>query len=93
MDDSEYRVLRTNISRIVDEGLSKFIDGHRDDDKNLYELVQQIEHTKANDYAWDMEKIKIVLSVLQLNNPSDAQEILSYLNQTGYGWQGDTYQF
>ena len=44
MDDSEYRVLRTNISRIVDEGLSKFIDGHRDDDKNLYELVQQIEH-------------------------------------------------
>lgn len=93
MDDSEYRVLRMNISRIVDEGLSKFIDGHSDDDKHLYELAQHIEHTKASDYAWDMEKIKIVLSVLQLKNPGDIHEILSYLDQSGYGWQGDTYQF
>ena len=93
MDDSEYRALRTNISRIVDEGLSKFIDRHRDDDKHLYELAQHIEHTKASDYAWDMEKIKIVLSVLQLKNPGDIHEILSYLDQSGYGWQGDTYQF
>ena len=93
MDDSEYLALRTNISHIVDEGLNKFLERHSDDDKHLYELVQHIEHTKANDYTWDMEKIKIVLSVLQLNNPSDAQEILSYLNQSGYGWQGDTYQF
>ena len=93
MDDSEYLALRTNISHIVDEGLNKFLERHSDDDKHLYELAQHIEHTKANDYTWDMEKIKIVLSVLQLNNPSDAQEILSYLNQSGYGWQGDTYQF
>ena len=93
MDDSEYLALRTNISHIVDEGLNKFLERHSDDDKHLYELVQHIEHTKANDYTWDMEKIKIVLSVLQLNNPSDAQEILSYLNQSGYGWQGDTCQF
>ena len=93
LDDSEYRVLRMNISRIVDEGLSKFIDGHSDDDKHLYELAQHIEHTKASDYAWDMEKIKIVLSVLQLKNPGDIHEILSYLDQSGYGWQGDTYQF
>ena len=83
MDDSEYRVLRMNISRIVDEGLSKFIDGHSDDDKHLYELAQHIEHTKASDYAWDMEKIKIVLSVLQLKNPGDIHEILSYLDQSG----------
>lgn len=93
MDDSEYRALRTNISHIVDEGLNKFIDRHRDDDKHLYELAQHIEHTKASDYAWDMEKIKIVLSVLQLKNPGDIHEILSYLDQSGYGWQGDTYQF
>lgn len=92
MDDNKYHALRSDISRIVDEELSKFIDRHRDDDKNLYELVQQIEHTKASGYAWDMEKIKIVLSVLQLKNPSDAQEILSYFNQSDYGWQGDTYK-
>ncbi len=56
MDDSEYRVLRMNISRIVDEGLSKFIDGHSDDDKHLYELAQHIEHTKASErphkFSW-----------------------------------------
>ena len=61
MDDSEYLALRTNISHIVDEGLNKFLERHSDDDKHLYELVQHIEHTKANDYTWDMEKIKIVL--------------------------------
>ena len=93
MDDSEYRALRTNISHIVDEGLNKFLERHSDDDKHLYELAQHIEHTKASDYAWDMEKIKIVLSVLQLKNPGDIHEILSYLDQSGYGWQGDTYQF
>ena len=92
MDDSEYLALRTNISHIVDEGLNKFLERHSDDDKHLYELVQHIEHTKANDYTWDMEKIKIVLSVLQLKEPSDVQEILSYLNQSDYGWQGDTYK-
>ena len=93
MDDSEYRALRTNISHLVDEGLNKFLERHSDDDKHLYELAQHIEHTKASDYAWDMEKIKIVLSVLQLKNPGDIHEILSYLDQSGYGWQGDTYQF
>ena len=56
MDDSEYRILKTGISHIVHEGLDKFLERHSDDDKNLYELVQQIEHTKANDYTWDMEK-------------------------------------
>ena len=92
MDDSEYRVLKTGISHIVHEGLDKFLECHSDDDKHLYELVQHIEHTKANDYTWDMEKIKIMLSVLQLKEPSDVQEILSYLNQSDYGWQGDTYK-
>ena len=93
MDDSEYRVLRSDISHIVDEGLNKFLERHSDDDKHLYELKQYIESTKASDYTWGMEKIKIVLSVLRLNNREDTQEILSYLDQSGYGWQGDTYQF
>ena len=92
MDDSEYRVLKTGISHIVHEELDKFLERHSDDDKHLYELVQHIEHTKANDYTWDMEKIKIMLSVLQLKEPSNVQEILFYLNQSDYGWQGDTYK-
>ena len=40
-----------------------------------------------------MEKAQIVLSVLQLKNHNDMQEILSYLEQSGYGWQGDKYCF
>ena len=83
MDDSEYRVLRSDISHIVDEGLNKFLERHSDDDKHLYELKQYIESTKASDYTWGMEKIKIVLSVLRLNNREDTQEILSYLDQSG----------
>ena len=93
MDDSEYHVLRTDISHIVDEGLNKFLEHHSDDDKRLYELIQYIEGTKASGYTWDMEKIKIVLSVLQIKNLDDIHEILSYLDQSGYGWQGNTYQF
>lgn len=93
MDDSEYLVLRTDISHIVDAELKKFIERHSDDDKFLYELRQYIDSVKASDYTWDIEKIKIVLSVLQLKNPGDIHEILSYLDQSGYGWQGDTYQF
>lgn len=93
MDDSEYHVLRSDISHIVDEGLNKFLERHSDDDRHLYELKQYIESTKASDYTWGMEKIKIVLSVLQLKNPADIHEILSYLDQSAYGWQGNTYQF
>ena len=92
MDDSEYRVLRTDISRIVGDELDKFINRHRDDDKCLYELKQYTENTKASGYIWDMEKIKIVLSVLRLKDQSNTQEILSFLEQSGYGWQGDTYR-
>lgn len=93
MDNSEYLVLRTDISHIVDAELKKFIERHSDDDKFLYELRQYIDSVKASDYTWNIEKIKIVLSVLQLKNPGDIHEILSYLDQSGYGWQGDTYQF
>lgn len=93
MDDSEYHVLRSDISHIVHEGLDKFLERHSDDDKSLYELIQYIEGTKASGYTWDMEKIKIVLSVLQIKNLDDIHEILSYLDQSGYGWQGNTYQF
>ena len=51
-------------------GLDKFLECHSDDDKHLYELVQHIEHTKANDYTWDMEKIKIMLSLWHSRNLS-----------------------
>jgi len=41
----------------------------------------------------DEEKVKTVFAVFQLKNRSDVREILSYLDQSSYGWQGHTYQF
>lgn len=92
MNDSEYRALKSKISRILFGELNEFIDRHGDDDKCLYELEQCIGSANSGDYTYDLEKAKIVLSVLRLKDPADTKEILSYLEHPNYGWQGRTYQ-
>ena len=92
MNDEEYNKLRT-ASNLIMEGLYHLITDRRDDDKFLYELKQYIDSIRRNGYEWDLEKVQVILSVLQSKNPSEIQEIISYMDRTNYGWQGDTYKF
>ena len=91
MEDNEYFDLKIDIQRII-EGIGKFVDGHRDDDKCLYELRKCVDKAKWNKCSWNKEKVQIILEILQLKNHSDMQEILSYLERSSYGWQGHTYR-
>jgi len=42
---------------------------------------------------WSIEKVQVIFKVLQSKNPDEIQEIISYFNHSGYGWQGDEYKF
>lgn len=93
MDEFEFFNLKKDASNILGEKFAGFIDKYADDDERLYELREYINDAKTNKCSWSMEKAQIVLSVLQLKNHNDIQEILSYLEQSSYGWQGDKYCF
>lgn len=92
MNDEEYNKLRSACSWIMD-GLYRLITDRRDDDEFLYELKRYIDGIKRNGYEWDIEKVQVILAILQSKNPSEIQEIVSYMDRTNYGWQGDTYKF
>lgn len=93
MDDKEYRALTSGISRILNEELENFFDRQNRDNKHLYELEQCFESAKKNGCNCDIDKVKILLSVLRLKNSADVKEVLSYLEQPNCGWQGHTYQY
>ena len=44
-------------------------------------------------YKWDIEKAEIILKVLKLKNRGNIKKILSYINQSEYGWQEEYYHF
>ena len=92
MDDYEKYNLKNDASNILCKRFEAFIDDYNND-KYLYELKEYINDAKRNNFSWSIEKIQIVLSVLQLKNHNDIQEILSYLEQSNYGWQNDKYHF
>lgn len=70
---------------------SKFIDFIYDlDDEQLVELSKYIPYN-VDINRWDIEKTEIVLEVLKLRNPDEAEKILNYLEHRKYGWQGSTY--
>lgn len=91
MDSDRFSDLRVELSEIIYKKLLEFINAHKDDDC-LSELEAYIEDIKRNGYAWDIDKIKIVLSAVKLRGGDTAAEILSYLKQSEYGWQGDKYR-
>lgn len=91
MRDNEYEKLKSDISYIMGKELNKLIEEHGDDDESLYELKQYVDKARKS-FAWDIEKAKVVLSVLQLKNNDDVQGLLSYLDRSNYGWQGQEYK-
>lgn len=88
----EYEILSNKIHDIVFMTLSKFIADHQDDDECLYEINKYINKVDKYGFSWNVEKVKIILETLQLKNKNDIQEILSYLEKSSCGWQGDNYQ-
>lgn len=92
MNREEYGKLQAECREIMYE-LERLIGDRRDDDKFLYELKRYIDDIRMNGYDWDIEKIQVILAVLQSKNPSEIHEIMSYMDRTNYGWQGGTYNF
>lgn len=91
LDDSKLKKLKSDAYKIFERGFMEFIDFHVDD-QGLYELKEYTDNATKNGFAWSVEKAKAILSVLQSRCEVNAQEILSYLEQSSCGWQGSTYR-
>lgn len=61
-------------------------------EEDLDEIDMRLWNVKEVGGTWSIEKLKIMLSVLKLQNDStEIEDLLSYFNQTKYGWQGENY--
>ncbi len=92
MNESDYFELYEAYNKIG-ETLQKFISSNKNDDKILYELKECIDKMRRTGLTWDVEKIQAISAVLQSKEPREIQEIIAYMDQTNYGWQGDIYKF
>jgi len=78
MNDCDYDQLKQDARKIM-YGLIDFIERQGDNDKYLFDLQKEIRNTLGNKYNWNMEKIRVILSVLQLKNDDDVEKIMSFL--------------
>lgn len=92
MRDDEYAKLKSDISSIVGKKVDGLIDELGDDDRSLYDLKEHVVMARKSGFTWSIEKLKVVLSVIQLKNRGDMQELLSYLERSNCGWQGHEYR-
>lgn len=92
MNNENYLEIQ-NVYQMLGNELWGFIERYRDDDKILYKLKEYADGIKNNKCTWDIDKVQIVSEILQSQNTSEIREILAYLEQTNYGWQGETYKF
>ena len=90
MNDSEVLRLRSRLNEIVGNGLTKFINANKNDDC-LTELMAYVEDAERNGYKWTIEKIKAVIEIVKLQGGNALEEILSFLNQSEYGWHDNKY--
>ena len=91
MDEREFHILRDDCKRVLNSFL-KYLNNERDETL-LYGLKAYIDETKEKKGNWSIEKIQVIFKVIQSKNPSEIQEIISYFDHSGYGWQGDEYKF
>ena len=91
MEQGDFYTLKDNCERALSSFL-KYINKEKDETL-LYGLKAYIDETKERKGNWDIEKVQVIFKVLQSKNPSEIQEIISYFDHTGYGWQGDEYKF
>ena len=85
--------LKQNVLDIVARTLSQSLTELSEDGK-LSELEQYIpnRNNDKKNYKWNINKLKIVLEVLKLNNPESIKAILSYLDHSQYGWHEGKYR-
>lgn len=91
MEQGDFYTLKDDCERALSSFL-KYINKEKDETL-LYGLKAYIDETKERKGNWDIEKVQVIFKVLQSKNPSEIQEIISYFDHTGYGWQGDEYKF
>lgn len=91
MDESDRWQLRKDCGDIVD-GFLEYL-WEQKNEQFLYELKVWIDEAKERKFSLDIEKIQVILAIMQSKNSGEIQEIRSYLENSDYGWQGDEYKF
>ena len=92
MTDREYQDLKETAHSVVSNTLTSFLEKNADNDSNLSELKVYFDDAGRQGVIWDMEKAKIVLSVLKSKNKEEIKKVLSYLDCSECGWQGGEYR-
>lgn len=92
MDKSDYENLREASNKIM-QGLWDLTTKHKNDDEFLYALKGYVDDIKEKGYDWNIDKVQIILAILKSKEPGEIREIISYIERTDFGWQGDTYKF
>lgn len=90
---SNYPDQKTHNLRYVGSSFMEFIN-QIIEEEHLSELEKYIPSqadAERKGYRWNIEKAQIVLEVLKLKNLDEAEKIISFMEHSGYGWQGGTY--
>lgn len=92
MEDREYNSLKVDCEEIIGFFIKSL--NEQGDEKLLYELKAYIDETKKRSGKLDsLEKAHVILRILQSKNSSEIQDVISYLECSHYGWQGNEYKF
>lgn len=85
--------IKQNVLDIVSNTLFQSLTELSEDGKlsELEPYIPNRDDVKKN-YKWNIDKLKIVLEVLKLNNPESIKAILSYLDHSQYGWHEGKYR-
>jgi hypothetical protein len=75
----------------VHDSFLRFVDLHLLDDDRLPEFEKYFVFNEIKDYAWSVEKAKILFELLKLRDRDDAEKILSYMEKIEYGWRDSIY--
>lgn len=89
MEERDYYALQEDCENIIRSCLKSL--NNQKDEKHLYELKAYIDELKVRKGNFDIEKAQVIMKILQSKNSSDIQAIISYLECSRFGWQGDEY--
>lgn len=91
MEQGDFNKLQEDCEKSI-KSILKYLNNQKEE-KFLYGLKECIDEAKEKKGNWSIEKVQVILEVLQSKNPSEIQEIISYFDHSGYGWQGNEYKF
>ena len=82
---------KDNALRYISGNFERFIQNLVNEER-LSELMDYIpESGTAGENRWTVEKAKIVFEVLKTRSRALDEQVLAYVSQGQYGWNGDTY--